>query len=98
MAELSESFYIILVIRISQNVIPIEIWIEKPKPIILKVAGRFAKSYKTKIKWKTKLWNWLILVGIMVGGLSIGFNPYDELSLLGISIYKLIRLVHFWVC
>jgi hypothetical protein len=25
----------------------------------------------------------------MVGGLSYWFNPYDELSLLGISIYKL---------
>jgi hypothetical protein len=30
----------------------------------------------------------------MVGGLSYWFNPYDELSLLGISIYKLMG-AHF---
>ena len=31
----------------------------------------------------------IILVGIMAGGLSYWFNPYNEMSLLGISIYKL---------
>jgi hypothetical protein len=36
-------------------------------------------------------------VGIMVGGLSYWFNPYDELSLLGISIYKLMGAGAFWV-
>jgi hypothetical protein len=38
---------------------------------------------------KNKIVKLIILVGIMVGGLSYWFNPYDELSLLGISIYKL---------
>jgi hypothetical protein len=38
---------------------------------------------------KKKIVKLIILVGIMVGGLSYWFNPYDELSLLGISIYKL---------
>jgi membrane associated rhomboid family serine protease len=51
------------------------------------VAGRLQKSYKNKSE--NKIVKLIILVGIMVGGLSYWFNPYDELSLLGISIYKL---------
>ena len=38
---------------------------------------------------KNKIVILIILVGIMAGGLSYWFNPYNELSLLGISIYKL---------
>jgi hypothetical protein len=51
------------------------------------VAGRLQNHIKPN---KVKKQNCEIdLVGIMVGGLSYWFNPYDELSLLGISIYKL---------
>jgi hypothetical protein len=46
---------------------------------------------------KNKIVKLIILVGIMVGGLSYWFNPYDELSLLGISIYKLMGAGAFWV-
>ena len=38
---------------------------------------------------KNKIVILIIFVGIMAGGLSYWFNPYNELSLLGISIYKL---------
>ncbi len=38
---------------------------------------------------KNKIVLLIILVGIMAGGLSYWFNPYNEMSLLGISIYKL---------
>ncbi len=31
----------------------------------------------------------IILVGIVAGGFSYWFNPYNEMSLLGVSIYKL---------
>jgi hypothetical protein len=53
------------------------------------VAGRLQNHIKPKSeKQNCEIDN---LVGIMVGGLSYWFNPYDELSLLGISIYKLMR-------
>jgi uncharacterized membrane protein len=54
------------------------------------VAGRLQNHIKPN-KVKNKIVKLIILVGIMVGGLSYWFNPYDELSLLGISIYKLMR-------
>tara|TARA_R110000787_G_scaffold223423_5_gene331809 strand:+ start:115 stop:507 length:393 start_codon:yes stop_codon:yes gene_type:complete len=38
---------------------------------------------------KNKINILIVVVGIMAGGLSYWFNPYDEMSLLGISIYKL---------
>ena len=38
---------------------------------------------------KNKINILIIVVGIIAGGLSYWFNPYDEMSLLGISIYKL---------
>jgi|MDSY01.1.fsa_nt_gb hypothetical protein len=38
---------------------------------------------------KKKIVLLIILVGIMAGGLSYWFNPYNEMSLFGISIYKL---------
>jgi len=38
---------------------------------------------------KNKIVILIILVGIMAGGLSYWFNPYNEMSSFGISIYKL---------
>lgn len=38
---------------------------------------------------KKKIVILIILVGIMAGGISYWFNPYNEMSFLGISIYKL---------
>jgi hypothetical protein len=56
--------------------------LKKPKPIILKWQDGCKNHIKPKMKKNCEIDNF---VGIMVGGLSYWFNPYDELSLLELA-------------